>query len=123
MSQSIFLVKIDAYDPHQKPDIKNSLLSCGYSAYALAITISVGGVMLLALIANEFRKLDSTIPFAGSCSLVISAACHRPPEDDEAGLLLVKWGALSHETKEAGPGHCCFTSFDVETPLEAHRYN
>ena len=122
-SQSIFLVKIDVYDPRQKLDLSNSFSSCGYSAYALAITITVGSVMVLALIANGFRRLDSTMPFAGSCSLAISAACHRPPEDGEAGLFPVQWGALSHETEEEGPGHCCFTSFDVETPIEGQRYN
>ena len=122
VSQSIFLVKFDVYDPHQTLDPSSSIASCGYSAYALAITIIVGGVMILALMANGFRRLDSTMPLAGSCSLAISAACHRPPEDSDAGLLPVQWGALSHETETEGPGHCCFTSFDVETPIEGQRY-
>ena len=122
-SQSIFLVKIDAYDPRQQPDVYNSLLGCGYSAYALAITIIVGSVMLLTLVANGLRRLDSTMPLAGSCSLAISAACHRPSEDSDAGLFPIQWGAVSHGTEEEGPGHCCFTSLDIETPIEGQQYN
>ena len=123
VSQSIFLVKVDVYDPHQKLDLSNSFSSCGYSAYALAITIIIGSAMLLALVANGFRRLDSTMPLAGSCSLAISAACHRPPEDSDAGLFPVQWGAVSHDTEGEGPGHCCFTSLDVETPIEGQRYH
>ena len=123
VSQSIFLVKLDVYDPHHKLDPANSFSSCGYSAYALVITIIVGGTMVLALIANGFRRLDPTMPFAGSCSLAISAACHRPPEDSEASLFPMKWGALPHDAEEEGPGHCCFTSLGVELPIEGQRYN
>ena len=123
VSQSFFLVKIDAYDPHQTLDPSRSFSSCGYSAYALAITIIVGSVLVLLLIANGFRQLDPTMMrLAGSCSLAISAACHRPPEDREASILPVQWGAVSHDSVER-PGHCCLTSFDVERPIEGHRYS
>ena len=123
VSQSIFLVKIDAYGLHQVPDLTRSFSSCGYSAYALAVTIIFGSAMVLALIANGFRHFDPTIMrLAGSCSLAISAACHRPPEDREASFLPVQWGAVSHDSAE-GPGHCCFTSFDIERPIEGHRYS
>ena len=121
-SQSLFLVKIDAYDPHQKLDPSRSFSSCGYSAYALAIAIIVGGVMVIVLLANGFRQIDPTMMrLPRSCSLAISAACHRPPEDTEASTLPVQWGAVSHDSVE-GPGHCCFTSFDVDQPTEGHRY-
>ena len=121
VSQSLFLVRIDSYDPRHQLDPGASLTSCGYSAYALVITIIIAAVALLALIFNGFRRLDSQMPLVGSCSLAISAACHRPPVDNEASLLPVQWGARSHETKK-GPGHCCFTSFGVESPIEGQRY-
>ena len=121
VSQSIFLVRIDAYDPHHNLDPDASFSSCGYSAYALVITIIVGGVMFLALLCNGFRRLEPAMPIAGSCSLAISAACHRPPSDQESSVLPVKWGAVFHETAE-GPGHCCFTSYAVMAPIEGQRY-
>ena len=121
VSQSIFLVRIDAYDVHHILVPKESFTSCGYSAYALVITVIVGIVIVLALLLNGFRRLDPRMPVTGSCSLAISAACHRPPGDKEASLLPVQWGVLSHATDE-GPGHCCFTSFDVELPIEGQRY-
>ena len=123
VSQSLFFVKVDAYNPRQILDPSESFSSCGYSAYALAITVIVGSSMVLVLIANGFRRLDPTMMrLHGNCSLVISAACHRPPEDREASMLPVQWGAVSHGSAD-GPGHCCFTSFDVERPVEGHRYN
>ena len=122
VSQSIFLVRIDSYDPHHNLDPSTSFSSCGYSAYALVITMIVGSVMFLALLCNGFRRLDTRMPLVGSCSLAISAACHRPPDDDEASLLPVQWGAVSHETARR-PGHCCFTSFDVEQPIEGQKYS
>ena len=121
VSQSIFLVRIDVYDIHHDLDPDASFSSCGYSAYALAISIMVGSVMFLALLCNGFRTLDPTMPIVGSCSLAISAACHRPSEDNEASLSPVQWGAVFHETVEK-PGHCCFTSFASMLPIEGQRY-
>ena len=121
VSQSIFVVNVNSYDPYNQLDEYSGISGNGYSAYALMVVVIVGSVMLLALILNGFRKLDSGMPLVGSCSLAISAACHRPPNDQDASRLLLKWGAVSHET-ERGPGHCCFTSFDVEEPIVGQRY-
>ena len=121
-SQSLFLVKIDTYNPRQILDPSKSFSSCGYSAYALAMALIVGSIMVIALLANGFRQIDPTMMrVARSCSLAISAACHRPPEDTEASLLPVQWGAVFHDS-EKGPGHCCFTSLSVDKPIEGHRY-
>ena len=119
ISQSIFLARVGVYDPRNEPI--QTISTCGYSAYAIVIVIIVGSTMVLALLVNGFRKLDSGMPLVGSCSLAISAACHRPLEDKDAALKPVQWGAVSHETIE-GPGHCCFTSFDVEPPILGQRY-
>ena len=119
VSQSIFLVKIDFYDPRGTKG--NNVLTCGYSAYAMVILLISGSAMILVLILNGFRKLDGGIPLVGSCSLAISAACHRPPWDTNAAYEPVQWGAVSHETSE-GPGHCCLTSFAVEPPIPGQHY-
>ena len=120
VSQSIFLARVDVYDPRNEHG-SESISTCGYSAYAIVIVIIVGTTMVLALLITGYRKLDPGIPLVGSCSLAISAACHRPVDDEHAALMPVQWGAVSHETMEA-PGHCCFTSFDVEPPVVGHRY-
>ena len=121
VSQSVFLVWIDQFDAHHNLIPGKSISRCGYSPYALVITIIVAGIMLIAFTVVGLRRLDTTMPFAGSSSLAISAACHRPLADHDASLLPVKWGAVRHETED-GPGHCCLTSFDVEPPIEGQWY-
>lgn len=133
VSQSIFLASFDVYDPtnqivnrgnSDKDDNKRilrNLLDCGYSPAAIFCLLIIGIVMILVLALHGLRKLDSGMPIAGSCSLAISAACHRPSGDENAALLPVQWGAVSHET-DHGPGHCCFTSFEVEPPIVGHEY-
>ena len=121
VSQSIFLVKIDTFNPRHELTPRQNISTCGYSPYALIITIIVAGIMLIALILVGLRRLDTKMPSAGSNSLAISAACHRPIGDNDADIMPVRWGAISHETVD-GPGHCCITSFDVEDPIEGQRY-
>jgi len=128
-SQSIFLASFDVYDPRNSMEsivysngkTPSSISTCGYSPSAIACLLIVGSVMVLVLLLHGCRKLDPGMPMAGSCSLAISAACHRPADDENAALLPVKWGAVSHETKD-GPGHCCFTSFEVEPPIVGQEY-
>ena len=121
VSQSLFLVRIDTLDPRHNIATEEGFSTCGYSPYALVITIVIASMMLLAFILVGLRRLDTRMPFAGSSSLAISAACHRPLGDNDASLLPVQWGAVSHET-ENGPGHCCLTSFGVEPPIEGQWY-
>lgn len=99
----------------------DNISDCGYSPPAIVCLLIVGSIMVLVLSLHGLRNLDPEMPMAGSCSLAISAACHRPPGDVNAALSPVKWGAVSHETKD-GPGHCCFTSFEVESPIVGHEY-
>ena len=122
LSQSIFLVKIEVFDPYHNFVPDGGILTCGFSLYALFITLIVAAVMLIAFFIIGLRPLDTIMPFAGNSSLAVSAACHRPLEDKDASLLPIRWGAVSHETRD-GPGHCCLTSFDVELPIEGHAYN
>ena len=55
------------------------------------------------------------MPIAGSCSAAISAACHRPVEDIDAGLKKVMWGVVE-EMEDDAIGHCCFSSQPVTAP-------
>ena len=131
ISQSIFLARIDAYDPRQQIELSHaaresgkpqgSISTCGYSVLATLLSIIVGTLMLLALCVAGRRKLDGKMPLVGSCSLAISAACHRPPGDQDAAFKPVQWGAVKHETDQ-GPGHCCFTTYNVEPPIPGQLY-
>ncbi|KAL4889597.1 hypothetical protein BDV59DRAFT_210270, partial [Aspergillus ambiguus] len=137
ISQSLFLVGVEAYTPNMKRDPKGDVVTCGYSPVAILCGIMVGGFMFCSLIVLSRRRFASTMPVAGSCSLAIAAACHptydpnrgedlthneeaeSEQEDEDMGLLPVKWGAIPLD----GPvGHCSFTSRDVEAPEEGHKY-
>ena len=80
----------------------------------------LGAFILYLTIVFGFRPLPEVL-LVGSNSLAISAACHPPADDQDAAFLAVQWGAVRHET-ETGPGHCCFTSHEVEMPREGGVY-
>jgi hypothetical protein len=122
ISQSIFLVKIDVFDAWGAPTGKD-ITTAGYSGIALIFVLILGAVMLAALVAVGFQKLptESGMPNAGSCSVVISAACHAPVEEiDDIALKPLMWGAvpdrgmLEHHGGLAG--HCCLSSQQVTKP-------
>ena len=77
VSQSLFFVRIMIYAPHGnlRPH-RSSITSCGYSPIAIFFVIITGSVMLVGMLAMGFRKYPLGMPLAGSCSAVISAACH-----------------------------------------------
>ena len=98
--------------------------------------------MLLAITVTAFRKLGDVMPVsiplhlptnggkadgticnqvAGSCSVAISAACHRPKDDIDAAYLPVSWGEVSPESEDA-VGHATFTSLPVQRLTEGHLY-
>ena len=49
------------------------------------------------------------MPLASTCSVAISAACHRPDADKEAHLLPVQWGVICQD--DLGRDLCSFTTF------------
>ena len=149
VSQSIFLVVINAYKYDGTPDpaAGQDRIACGYSPIAILITIVIGILVLLGGIANGFRRYPEVgIPLAGSCSAAISAACHPPPGDDQPSKKAVMWGAIKESSadEEVSPykavssrevgsmavkklgspkvGHCSFTSLPVEKPIKGELY-
>jgi hypothetical protein len=69
------------------------------------------------LIALSFVKVSSDIPLVSSCSIAISAACHRPQDDVDAHLLPITWGIVSLGTDV--PTRCSFTTFkNVRSPID-----
>ena len=100
VSQSIFLVDLEAYYPDGTPDTypAASIVACGYSPITILTAIIVGTIVLLLGLASGFRRYkQSSISFAGSCSAAISAACHPPLGDNRASGKAVMWGACGGE--------------------------
>jgi hypothetical protein len=50
--------------------------------------------MIAILVGLGFRRYKGGMPLSATCSVIISAACHRPDGDKEAHLFPVKWGAV-----------------------------
>ena len=118
ISQSLFLVRMNNFDGENFSHVTTSL---AYSSIALVFAIALGSVMVLVCIVMGFRRLPAGIPLPGSCSLVISAACHRPDDDVDAARLPLMWG----EIKAGGDGevgHCCITSKGVSRPSPDRLY-
>jgi hypothetical protein len=135
VSQSLFIIAIEAYNTHMERDPLHDVYACGYSPLAIVIATSIGAVMLASLIVLSLRRFESAMPVAGSCSLAIAAACHpgfnpnvdkpEPVEmesEDEGrdmALLPLQWGSISID----GPiGHCSFNSGDVHPPEKGQKY-
>lgn len=91
----------------------------GYSGLPLLCVVALGVSMLLAAMALAFKKLPSRVPIAGSCSLAIAAAAHRPESDVGASVLPVRWGVVADQ---GAVRHVCFTSQEVTEPEEGTSY-
>ncbi|RMY19582.1 hypothetical protein D0866_12777 [Hortaea werneckii] len=120
ISQGIFLVRVSVYDFSGNYDGGNQS-ELGYSCLPILLAILLGTAMLLVAIGSGFRKFASHIPVAGSCSVALAAAAHRPKSDVDAAFLPVQWGDVNSEgTDEIG--HCCFTSEEVHDLIEGRMY-
>lgn len=120
LSQTLFLVRQEkwTYDGALYPD---STCACGYSPLSLVVFSAVFFSMIGTVGLLLMRRVDIHLPPARHCSLVISAACHPPAGDSDCHLKPVKWGVVTEATK-TGPGHCTFTSRDVQKPVEGDLY-
>ncbi|KAJ5813671.1 uncharacterized protein N7503_000421 [Penicillium pulvis] len=124
VSQSLFYFRMTVYTSSGK--FANALTSCvAYSPLPIFLSLLVGSLMLAILLGLSLRRFKSEMPLAGSCSAVISAACHPPRDDSNAALGLVRWGETMTSPEwmmnqlgraEERKGHCSFTSFDTERP-------
>lgn len=125
-SQSLFKVQISVTDMYTRR-VKDQISTCGYSPVPIILTMVVATVIAGTGIAISRIRFPSGMPLAVSNSAAISAACHPPKEDSDASVLPVQWGVVSHEynaefSRDEHVGHCCFTSFPVEPPIEGHLY-
>lgn len=139
ISQTIYLVKIDMIlspsvaampvsERNRVGDVlTDSLVTCGWSPLGLLLTFSFAAPLAGALVFLAWRRFDSAIPVAGSCSAAISAACH-PTSDfgqfqiEGAWELPLKWGTVPQAGEGDVVGHCAFSAGPVSPPIEGREY-
>lgn len=114
VSQSFFLARLTVFTADGSENSFEDISACGYSCIAIIFVIIVGSIMVIASILNGFRRFKPGMPLAGSCSAVISAACHALPEDVDAAYLPVMWGVVSKA--DDGVEHYAFSSQEVSLP-------
>ncbi|KAF5860649.1 hypothetical protein ETB97_001282 [Aspergillus alliaceus] len=105
LSMSISYVAIYQYDMRGAVDESKTISTCVLSPIAMIFTLSLAGLVLITLMGLAFRRFPTNMPVAGSCSLAISAACHPPLDDEDAGLKPVMWGeSVISRTPDDGQG-------------------
>ncbi|GME48760.1 uncharacterized protein LTHEOB_7249 [Neofusicoccum parvum] len=119
ISQSIYLAKVDTWSSTGIFTEPESITTCGFSPIGMMLTSIVAACLILAVFALGLRQLGSQIPFAGSCSAAISAACHAQGEISETAPL--KWGAVP-SIELGSVGHCAFSSGEVQEPVPGNAY-
>jgi hypothetical protein len=122
LSQSVFLVRIDTYDRSQQLILgQQSKSACGFSGTSF-ITMTIAFWLLVGAVGLIGRKkIKIQVPFAASCSLVISAACHPTADDTGAHLRPLKWGVVDEKMYD-GEMHCSLSSGRVKRPKVGVKY-
>ncbi|RHZ60722.1 uncharacterized protein CDV56_108808 [Aspergillus thermomutatus] len=125
ISRSVFYVQIVPRDKFSRPMKDQVLSALGYSPIAIFVSLLVGGVLICTLIGMAvYRRFQSSLPLAGSCTAAISASCHPGNDADTqtAALGDVTWGETVSLPEwmvvgsEDALAHCSFTSQEVSKP-------
>jgi hypothetical protein len=128
ISQSIFLIAVERYDPQGNPAvaddpgaIEGEHYTCGWSPLAVLLVICGGVLMIAGAIGMGRRKYQPGMPLGGTNSAVIAAACHVAGEGENIERKKVKWGVVGKYDTD-GTGHCAFSSEEPAFPLEGVVY-
>lgn len=114
ISQSLFIAHILSYSTEGVRNLKNDVITCGYSPIAIICSIATGGLMVVTIIIVSFRKYEPGLPLAKNRSSSIQAACIRFPEDIKAATSPVMWGVIKEENDFS---HYGFSSCDLRQPV------
>lgn len=123
MSQTIFLARFDRIGRDGQLKMNDSEAGCGFSSSALLALIIA--LLALGFLIAWFARIsfEAHVPFAGSCSWVISAACHPSPDEVDPALGKVMWGVIPRGSLQDGDiGHCSFSSKEVRRPVVGSKY-
>ena len=115
VSQSIFLIAVERYDPQGNLTAEGEYYACGWSPLAVLLVICGGVLMIAGAIGMGRRKYQPGIPLGGTNSAVIAAACHVAGGEENIECKKVKWGVVSM-------GHCAFSSGEPAFPQEGVAY-
>ncbi|OTB13098.1 hypothetical protein K445DRAFT_320282 [Daldinia sp. EC12] len=135
ISQGIFVVQTSSFGPgadgqrYSEFDVS----ARGYSALGVLLAITLGGVLVLALVVNSFARKYKGVPagfqLIGLNSSGISLMCQRPEGDSDAHLFPVRIGVVSERENEkeeigdAKAGRLVFsTAINLEQPKTGSWY-
>ena len=117
ISRSIFLVQLKVFDISGKEALGRGVNACGFSPLALMLALLLSGSMVVVLAAfRRFRRLDSGMPVASSCSIAMSAAAQPSGwEDVDMDLLPLQYGVIldNRVRDKHGRKHVGFSSNEV----------
>ena len=120
ISESFFLVSLTAFrDTEIQP--QDSVFAIGYSALSIALAAGTCFSLIAILAFKSLQRYEVGMPVAGSCSVVISAACHKAEREEAPQLKKVMWGVVKDASGER-PGHCSFTLKLVKPPTLGELY-
>ena len=129
VSQSIFLIAVQRYDPQGDPmrmlddwgSIEGEHYTCGWSPLAVLLVICGGVLMIAGAIGMGRRKYQPGMPLRGTNSAVIAAACHVVRGEEHIERKKLKWGVVGKYDND-GTGHCAFSSGEPDFPQEGIAY-
>jgi hypothetical protein len=127
ISQSIFLIAVQRYDPQGNPmlddagSVEGEHYTCGWSPLAVLLVICFGVLMIAGAIGMGRRKYQPGMPLRGTNSAVIAAACHIAGGEENMERKKMKWGVVG-EYDTNGTGHCAFSSREPDFPQEGVAY-
>ncbi|KAE9378662.1 hypothetical protein N431DRAFT_459996 [Stipitochalara longipes BDJ] len=76
ISESFFLVSLTAFRGTEVQP-QDSVFGIGYSAMSIALAALICLLLIAVLALKSWQRYKVAMPVAGSCSVVISAACHK----------------------------------------------
>lgn len=113
ISQTLFLVRLDEMRDNQSWDKIGSRAAWGVSGSAYLTFIVVLWLLLVTVAGIAGTDFTERVPFAGTSSWVISAACHPPASDYRPALQEVCWGQVEDSVVLDGEKQYCFASSAV----------
>jgi len=122
LSESFFLVRQDYRDEGGNLQSGLSKSACGISALSLLVLFAVFCTLFLIITTFAFMKIQVRIPFAASCSLVYSAACHPPADETNTHLQPVQWGVVVQREGDERTLHCTISSQPLTAPVTGTAY-
>lgn len=92
-SQTLFMVRLDMMRDNKSWDQAGSSAAWGVSGSAYLALVVVPWLLIVTVISIAGMHFTERVPFAGTSSWVISAACHPPASEEEPALQEVCWGS------------------------------